>query len=35
MNVQVYKSMGVQVYKCIGMYNCIGENCYFYFKMQK
>ena len=32
--VQVYGCAGVQVYGCTGMYNCIGEYCYFYFKMQ-
>ena len=28
----MYRYIGVQVYGCAGMYNCIGEYCYFYFK---
>ena len=27
-----YGCTGVQVYGCTGMYNCIGENCYFTLK---
>ena len=28
----VYASTGVQVFGYTGMYNCIGENCYFTLK---
>ena len=31
--VDVYGCAGVKVYECTGMYNCIGEYCYFYVKM--